>query len=73
MALAELVAFGVARLGPWGGLAFSRAARAARLARAGSIRSLRRVGAFDVPRPAALLLGLAVGGFLGATCSSPRH
>lgn len=65
LALAELVAFGVARLGPWGSLAFL--VPPALLAwHVRQHPELRRVGAFDVPRPAALLLGLAAGGFLGS-------
>ena len=64
MACAELVAFGVARLAPWGSLAFL--VLPALLAwHLRQHPELRRVGAFDAPRPAALLLGLAAGGFLG--------
>jgi hypothetical protein len=64
MAVAELVAFGVARLGPWGSLAFL--VPPALLAwQVRQHPELRRAGVFDAPRPAALLLGLAAGAFLG--------
>ena len=64
MAAAELVAFGVARLGPWGSLAFL-APPALLVWHLRQHPELRRVGAFDAPRPGAILLGLAAGGFLG--------
>jgi hypothetical protein len=64
LAVAELVAFGVARLAPWGGLAFL--VPPALLAWHVRQRpELRRVGAFDAPRLAAIVLGLAAGAFLG--------
>lgn len=64
MVVAELVAFGVARLGSWGSLAFL-APPALLVWHVRQHPELRRVGAFDAPRPAALLIGLAAGAFLG--------
>lgn len=65
VAMALGAAFALSRLGPWGSLAFVLVP-VILVAEARRQPLLARIGAIGVPRPRALLVGLAAGGFLGA-------